>query len=119
MDLDCAVGTLAAPHSFAVGRMLMFLTVFGSVLVFMLGAATVSHIGLIAYRLPRKEQFIKGRSRCENCNRLLDWWEEIPCFGWLLCRGECPSCGYKIPVRYPLLELLGGLIVAVVCLLFR
>ncbi len=120
VDMDYATGILAAsPHSLAVERMPMLLIVCDSILVFLLGAATASHVGLIAYRLPRKEQFLKGRSRCESCNRLLAWWEEIPCFGWLICRGKCPSCGYKIPVRYPLLELLGGLIVTVVYLLFR
>jgi prepilin signal peptidase PulO-like enzyme (type II secretory pathway) len=97
----------------------MLSTVFGSVLVFLFGAATASHIGLIADRLPRKEQFLRGRSHCENCDRLLAWWEEFPFFGWLLCRGKCRSCGCKIPISYMILELTGGLIAIAVFLLLR
>lgn len=44
-------------------------------------------------------------SQCDNCKKRLPWYALIPIIGYLLIRGKC-SCGYKIPVKYPIWELL-------------
>jgi prepilin signal peptidase PulO-like enzyme (type II secretory pathway) len=36
----------------------------------------------------------------------------VPLFGWFWLRGKCAACGWRIPGRYPLVELLGGLLFA-------
>ena len=38
--------------------------------------------------------------------------DNIPVLGWLLLRGECRTCGLPISARYPLIELLVGLLFA-------
>ena len=116
MDYD--TGFLAAgPHSFAVERMPMFLIIFDCVLAFVLGASLASHIGLVAARSHNGEQFVSGRSHCEQCGRPLAFWEVVPFLGWILCCGRCISCGYRIPARHLVLETLSG-IVAILLFLF-
>jgi len=50
-----------------------------------------------------------ARSYCPACKAPLTWRENLPLLGWLLLRGRCRFCGAKIPLRYPLTELLSGL----------
>jgi leader peptidase (prepilin peptidase)/N-methyltransferase len=32
----------------------------------------------------------------------------VPVLSWLLLRGRCRACGWHIPVRYPLVEVVVG-----------
>ncbi len=52
----------------------------------------------------------KGRSRCPHCSKVLNWYELTPIFSFLIQRGKCRSCGVKLTLQYPLVELLGGLV---------
>jgi leader peptidase (prepilin peptidase)/N-methyltransferase len=48
------------------------------------------------------------RSRCPHCGRPIRAIENVPVLSWLMLRGRCAGCGARIPARYPLVELLGG-----------
>ena len=48
----------------------------------------------------------KPASRCPSCGHQIRWYENIPVLSWLALRGQCSSCGTRISVRYPLVELL-------------
>ncbi|MBK7643523.1 MAG: prepilin peptidase [Planctomycetes bacterium] len=48
------------------------------------------------------------RSRCPSCKTTLTWRENIPLFSWLVQRGRCRTCGWRIPLRYPLVEALNA-----------
>jgi leader peptidase (prepilin peptidase)/N-methyltransferase len=48
-------------------------------------------------------------SRCPSCNHVIRWYENIPLVSWLVLRARCSSCGTRISVRYPLIELVTGL----------
>jgi leader peptidase (prepilin peptidase)/N-methyltransferase len=37
-------------------------------------------------------------------------WQNIPVLSWLLLRGKCASCKASISARYPLIEILAGLL---------
>jgi len=55
------------------------------------------------------------RSRCQNCNKLITWKQNIPVISWLMLRGKCANCKTAISARYPIIELvtmLASLIVA-------
>lgn len=86
---------------------------FITVWFFALGACLASHACLVTWRLPRREPLVAGRSRCERCGRPLSLWKVLPVAGWFLVRGRCRSCGYRVPVCYPLLEFLAGSLAAV------
>lgn len=54
----------------------------------------------------------RPRSRCASCQRAIAWHENVPVFGWLRLKGRCAGCGSRISARYPLVELLTGLLFA-------
>lgn len=76
---------------------------------FVAGACIFSFFGVVACRLPAGESVIRGRSHCEHCGRRLTARELIPCVSYLIQRGRCRGCGEKIPGRYVITELAGGL----------
>ena len=52
------------------------------------------------------------RSHCTKCGHQIRWYENIPIFSWLALRGRCSGCAAPISVRYPLVELVTGLLFA-------
>jgi leader peptidase (prepilin peptidase) / N-methyltransferase len=77
-----------------------------------------SFAGLVAYRVPRGESFVTGRSHCDGCGEQIAAYDNIPVLSWLLLRGHCRSCGEHISARYPLSELaMAGLFAATVAVL--
>lgn len=80
------------------------------VLAFVLGAALGSFLNCAAYRIVRGESFVRGRSRCPDCDHTLAPRDLVPVFSWLVLRGKCRYCGKKIPARYPLTELVFALV---------
>jgi leader peptidase (prepilin peptidase)/N-methyltransferase len=53
-------------------------------------------------------------SHCPHCDHQIRAWENIPLVRWLALRGTCSSCRAPISARYPLVELLCGLLSAYV-----
>jgi leader peptidase (prepilin peptidase)/N-methyltransferase len=49
-------------------------------------------------------------SRCPSCSTPIRAWQNIPLVSWLALRGRCAACGVRISARYPLVELLTGLL---------
>lgn len=79
------------------------------------GLVVGSFLNVVAYRLPRGESVVSGRSRCPCCGMHIKPYDNVPVVGWLLLRGHCRNCGAKISPRYPIVELVtAGLAVAVV-----
>jgi leader peptidase (prepilin peptidase)/N-methyltransferase len=54
------------------------------------------------------------RSRCPACQAPIRAWQNIPVISYLWLRGRCAACGAGISARYPLVELLTGLLSAAV-----
>jgi len=54
------------------------------------------------------------RSRCPKCNHKITALENIPVFSYLFLKGKCSSCAEPISPRYALIELLTGILTAVV-----
>ena len=77
---------------------------------FLLGAALFSFMNVVAWRLPRGMDPLKGRSVCPQCGHTLGAPDLVPVFSWLFLRGRCRHCGTHIPARYLLVELLGGVL---------
>jgi leader peptidase (prepilin peptidase)/N-methyltransferase len=50
------------------------------------------------------------RSACPSCGRAIGALENVPVISWLALRGKCAGCGAPISARYPMVELLGGLL---------
>ena len=52
------------------------------------------------------------RSRCSSCGHAITWYENIPVFSYLFLRGKCSACGAGYGIRYPMVELVTGLLFA-------
>ena len=71
--------------------------------------AAREHLGLEAIEQPAFN-LITPRSRCGNCGEGVKPWHNIPVISWLFLRGQCSSCHAPISIRYPLVELLTGVL---------
>lgn len=78
-------------------------------IVVVLGLLIGSFLNVLIYRIPLHKQFVSGRSACPSCGAVIKWYQNIPVISYLILRGRCAGCKTRIPVRYPLVELLNGL----------
>ncbi|WP_341502941.1 A24 family peptidase [Gallaecimonas sp. GXIMD4217] len=53
-------------------------------------------------------------SHCPKCQSPVRWYDNIPVLSWLLLAGKCRHCKAPIAIRYPLVELITGLMSAAV-----
>jgi leader peptidase (prepilin peptidase) / N-methyltransferase len=63
---------------------------------------------------PLPPGIVREPSHCPHCKHPLSALDNIPLFGWLLLRGRCRYCQAKISIQYPLVELLSGVLSAVI-----
>ncbi len=80
--------------------------IYSMIVVLMFGLVFGSFLNCAAMRYVRKEDFIRGHSRCRSCGHELTPLDLIPVIGWLSTGGHCRHCKEKISIRYPLTELL-------------
>ncbi len=85
--------------------------------IFSFGITIGSFLNVCIYRLPKDESIISKPSHCMNCNNKIKPYDLIPIFSWIILKGKCRYCKQKIPFRYPLVELLNGLmyIISFIC----
>jgi len=76
---------------------------------FAVGAVVGSFLNVVIARVPAGESIVHPASRCPKCHAPIAWHDNVPILSWIALRGRCRSCGAGISVRYPLVELLGGL----------
>jgi leader peptidase (prepilin peptidase)/N-methyltransferase len=80
-------------------------------LIFLFAIAFGSFINVLIYRLPRKISLVSPGSHCPKCNNPIKYYDNIPILSFILLRGKCRNCGARISFRYPLVELLSGVLV--------
>jgi leader peptidase (prepilin peptidase)/N-methyltransferase len=77
-----------------------------------LGLLFGSFLNVVIYRVPRGESIAFPASHCPSCGTPIRAFDNVPVLGWLLLRGRARCCNAAISPRYPLVELLGGLLAA-------
>ena len=82
------------------------------------GALVGSFLNVVLWRVPRGESIIRPGSHCPTCNTPLRPIELVPVLSWIGLRGRCRTCGARVSVRYPLVELGVATVFAVVAWLF-
>ena len=78
---------------------------------FVLGLVLGSFLNVCIYRIPRGMSIVYPPSHCPSCGHRLSPLDNIPLLSYILLRGKCRYCGASISPRYPLVELLTGLLV--------
>jgi leader peptidase (prepilin peptidase) / N-methyltransferase len=96
----------------------MNLTILISCFVFIFGLIIGSFLNVLIYRIPLKLDFVKGRSFCPSCHHELGAFDLFPVFSYVFLKGQCRYCHEKISLRYPLIELLTGILFTLVYLRF-
>jgi leader peptidase (prepilin peptidase)/N-methyltransferase len=76
------------------------------------GLAVGSFLNVVAARVPLRRSVVHPASACMSCAKPIAWYDNLPLVSWALLRGRCRSCGVRIPVLYPLVELATALLVA-------
>ncbi|MEN9560740.1 MAG: type 4 prepilin-like protein leader peptide-processing enzyme, partial [Candidatus Parcubacteria bacterium] len=57
---------------------------------------------------------LAGRSACMSCGRTILWQDLIPVVSWIFLRGKCRHCGSAISPQYPLVEIVTGVLFALI-----
>lgn len=78
--------------------------------VFTFGLLFGSFANVLIWRIPRGESVSHPPSHCPGCDTPIAWYDNVPLASWLVLRGQCRACGQAISIRYPVVELLSGLL---------
>lgn len=79
---------------------------------FIYGLIFGSFANVLIYRMPKNESPVKPRSYCYNCKTTIKWYDNIPVLSWFILGGKCRRCKAPFSFRYPLVELLTGVLFA-------
>lgn len=82
-----------------------FYKIFIAFMIFIMGGSFASFYDVFVSRREKDENFIFGRSHCDNCNRKLKFYEVIPVFSYILLGGRCKSCGERIGIEKFITEI--------------
>lgn len=77
---------------------------------FALGLVLGSFLNVVIARLPRGESIVTPPSRCPRCKKRIHPWDNVPVLSFVILRGRCRHCRRNISWRYPVVELLSGLL---------
>ncbi len=89
------------------------------VVIFLMGLAVGSFINAYVYRTAIRYKLMKRsfanasndrRSYCDFCGKKLHWYENIPVISWLVQMGKSRCCKRKLPLLYPVVEIVTGLL---------
>lgn len=84
--------------------------------VFLLGTALGSFTTAIVYRIHNRKSWIfsedrtAARSKCAQCDHLLNFYDLVPILSWVCLKGRCRYCKSEISKQYISTELLSGLL---------
>jgi leader peptidase (prepilin peptidase) / N-methyltransferase len=85
---------------------------------FCLGLCIGSFLNVCIHRLPESRSIVRPGSTCPKCDTAIRFYDNIPLLSYLWLRGRCRACAAPISLRYPLVELLSGLMALAVVMKF-
>jgi leader peptidase (prepilin peptidase)/N-methyltransferase len=85
-----------------------------TLVAFLSGLVLGSFLNSLIYRFPRGISVARGRSFCPKCGHQLQALDLVPLFSFVFLKGKCRYCRAHISWRYPLVELLSGLGLALI-----
>ena len=79
-------------------------------LSFIFGLLMGSFLNVCIHRIPKGESVIWPPSRCPKCGERIKPYDNIPILSYIILRGRCRNCGEKISLKYPIVELITGIL---------
>ncbi|MCZ6689396.1 MAG: prepilin peptidase [Planctomycetota bacterium] len=78
------------------------------------GLTVGSFLNVCIWRMPRRclSIFKPNRSFCPSCKHRIAWYDNLPILSFVALRARCRHCKAAISVRYPIVELITGLLFA-------
>lgn len=77
-----------------------------------------SFFNVCIYRIPRNISIFFPSSFCPNCKKAIKWYHNIPVISYLFLKGQCYYCKKKIPIKYPIIEVLTAFLFVIFFLKF-
>ena len=71
----------------------------------LVGLVVGSYLNVVVHRLPRGLSTVTPASSCPHCGARVRAFDNIPVLSYLVLGGRCRSCGARISLRYPLVEV--------------
>lgn len=82
-------------------------------IIFLFALMIGSFLNVCIYRIPRNESIAFPGSHCTACGKPIKAYDLIPVLSFLFLHGKCRMCKEPISIRYPLVELTTGMLIAV------
>lgn len=82
------------------------------IFITLLGLIFGSFLNVCIFRIPRDQSISYPPSHCTKCNQKIKSYDLIPIISYIFLRGKCRFCGDKISFKYPLIELITGVLFA-------
>ncbi len=88
------------------------------IMIFVLGLCLGSFLNVCIYRLPLGKSLVSPGSSCPKCGNPIRFYDNIPVLSYIILRGKCRACKANVSLRYPLVELLTGMLAVVIWIRF-
>jgi len=80
-------------------------------IIFIFGMCIGSFLNVCIYRLPTSKSIADPpRSICPSCNSPIRFYDNIPVLSYIWLKGRCRNCDAPISFRYPMVELMNGIV---------
>ncbi len=86
------------------------------IIAFVFGTIIGSLSNVIIHRIVYYKSIWSPPSHCTSCGKEIPWYLNIPLLSYMILRGRCRFCGAKFSSRYFWVELMSGLLYAIVML---
>jgi leader peptidase (prepilin peptidase) / N-methyltransferase len=78
--------------------------------LFLFGAVVGSFLNVLIYRTTHGEDWVRGRSKCDSCNKQIAWYDNIPLLSFIILGGKCRHCKKPISIQHPVIEAMSGIL---------
>ncbi|MEE9610742.1 MAG: prepilin peptidase [Desulfatiglandales bacterium] len=77
---------------------------------FLFGLIIGSFLNVCVHRIPLNQSITNPPSSCPQCGKRVRFYDNIPVISYLILLGKCRHCGQRISLRYPIVEIITGLL---------